>query len=421
MNRRTWTPESVLTEIRTLHNGGSSINSRSVRDIPIHGAARHHFGSWGKAVEAAGFDYDDVKKKPGPKLIWTSEKVLRTIRDKMNSGEPLNAGHIVKNHAGLYSGAVRHFGSWKNAVEVTGYDYDFVRVNLSWNSDMVSEAIKCRDAVGLPITLVAVKKEDRRLLSAAKFHFGSWGKAVRAAKFRRTKSDGRVKWSKEIIIEQIKKLQKLGTSPHYSGIAAGGFLNLYYAGIRYFGTWPAALEEAGLSPGDIIRSWYKGYWSKEKIIQNVKLLVELGFAINVGCVSKTHSKLYSAAKDYFGSWKKAVEAAGFNYGEVKLTRHGYWNKERILSEIKKLEASGQRLNFQNVRGIDSALLARAWAYFGSWKNAVEAAGFDYFAHRLNWSMRMWLDRISQDEAYELGQVAYELDYLIRTNKRRRSK
>jgi len=61
----------------------------------------------------------------------------------------------------------------------------------------------------------------------------------------------------------------------------------------------------------------KNRWTREKIAAGIKELNDQGVRLTVKNVSRRHSVLYSAALRYFGSWGDAVYAAGINYGEIK--------------------------------------------------------------------------------------------------------
>jgi len=67
-------------------------------------------------------------------------------------------------------------------------------------------------------------------------------------------------------------------------------------------------------------------WSKEKIIREILTLHEDINQLNDSYVNKNYTPLYNAARRQFGSWKNAIEAAGLNYDKIK-----------ELAESKRLE------------------------------------------------------------------------------------
>lgn len=67
-------------------------------------------------------------KKSNPRLgmpygYWTEERVLESIRERVESGKPINP-HSVQNDDGkLYAAYKSFFKSWGEAVEAAGFDY----------------------------------------------------------------------------------------------------------------------------------------------------------------------------------------------------------------------------------------------------------------------------------------------------------
>ena len=62
-----WTEKKIIDTIRRLHESGESVNNSNMRRMGYRGmmeaASREsNFGSWAAAVEAAGLDYDSIRK-----------------------------------------------------------------------------------------------------------------------------------------------------------------------------------------------------------------------------------------------------------------------------------------------------------------------------------------------------------------------
>lgn len=118
-NRR-WTKEEVLREIRSLSNLSAKFNQRSFPSL--YGATIRHFGSWKNAIEAAGFHYPEVVKRKMPGY-WNKERLIEAIQ-----GLPKKHSNLVRRkHADLYSAGLRLFGSWEKAVKAAGFNYEEIR------------------------------------------------------------------------------------------------------------------------------------------------------------------------------------------------------------------------------------------------------------------------------------------------------
>jgi hypothetical protein len=77
----------VLKELQRRFNQGRPLNSGANRGDWLYAAAVACFGSWGKAVKAAGFDYRTIKLRPLGK-----KEFLALLREQVVSGPDAGAG-----------------------------------------------------------------------------------------------------------------------------------------------------------------------------------------------------------------------------------------------------------------------------------------------------------------------------------------
>jgi len=244
---------------------------------------------------------------------WSKDLVITAIQERVAKGLPINSGTVQDDDHVLYSAAIRYFGTWSAAVEAAGFSYDDVRLNEVWSKDLIITTIQERVAKGLPINLGAVQADDHVLYSAAIRYFGTWSAAVEASGF--SYDDVRLNevWSNDLVVAAIQERVARGL-PINSGTVQADDRALYGAAHKYIGTWSAAVEASGFSY-DEVRLNQK--WSKDLMITAIQERVAKGLPINATYVNDNNSALYRAARRYFGTWKAAVEAAGFPYKEVK--------------------------------------------------------------------------------------------------------
>ncbi|HTW90309.1 MAG TPA: hypothetical protein VMH22_01185 [bacterium] len=116
----------------------------------------------------------------------------------------------------------------------------------------------------------------------------------------------------------------------------------------------------------------KSFWSKDEIVSQIRTLKAAGEALNVSAAERTHGGLVGAAAVYFGSWRQAIKAAGLDYAKIK--RQKEWSKAEIVSEIKRMRSQGVNLGTTiPIRKRYRTLHAAAVRYFGSWAAAMKAA------------------------------------------------
>ena len=128
--RRSWSRQQIINEIQAMARAGSSLafsHARRTNPKVVSAACSpRHFGAWGNAVAAAGFDYEEHRRR----RRWTRERILATIRHLRAQGHPLSASELERAAWGALVAAARKpamFGSWRHAVESAGIDYDQVR------------------------------------------------------------------------------------------------------------------------------------------------------------------------------------------------------------------------------------------------------------------------------------------------------
>ncbi len=176
------------------------------------------------------------------------------------------------------------------------------------------------------------------------------------------------RWSKDEVLRAIGELNRGGKQLN-SGYIARNHPALAYAGRKFYGSWENAVNAAGLDYESIRR---KSFWNRGEIVAQIRRLKAAGEHLNVSSAEKTHGGLVGAAAVYYGSWRQAIQAAGFDYAKIK--RQKEWSKAEIVSEIKRMRANGLNLSTTiPVRKRYRTLHAAAVRYFGSWAAAMKAA------------------------------------------------
>ena len=138
------------------------------------------FGSWDRALHAAGLDADEVNRY----RKWTKDSIVFELRQRSRDREPLNSGAIQHEDPGLHAAAVRHFSSYDEALRAAKLDPDRVRDRRSWSNQDVIRGLKNSHRAGRPMADSSVRREHPALYGAAVRLFGSFTAARRAAGIR---------------------------------------------------------------------------------------------------------------------------------------------------------------------------------------------------------------------------------------------
>lgn len=177
----------------------------------------------------------------------------------------------------------------------------------------------------------------------------------------------RNKWSRERIIRHILERQAKGQSLTVGG--EGFDLLLYNAARRIFGSWRNAIQAAGIPPEHVL-TW--GRWSPAKILMVIRNLARRHRPVNTVQLEQRYGTMLSAARRHFGSWTKAVLAAGVD--PTRLQRVVPWNQERVIEAILTRALRNESLAPRFVQ--PRSLVDAGQRFFGGWAAAVTAAGLD---------------------------------------------
>lgn len=246
-----------------------------------------------------------------------------------------------------------------------------IQRNKSWNEQLVTEEIRIWHEAGKPLYSHYMRQNYQELLAAGIRYFKTWRSAVEAAGIPYDSVRKYRDWSKERIIDTIKRLEKDGVDLSFRSMMLSKYAPMVYAAIRanHFGSWKDALIAADLAPGEIYR--YRS-WDDDSILNEIRRLKEEGADLSSKKMDETSNPLIATARRRFGNWGTAVERAGIDYSAIRRRRR--WTREIIVQEIEQLRNSGADLRSGEIRQHHPALFAAACKprFFGSWTKALQA-------------------------------------------------
>jgi hypothetical protein len=223
-------------------------------------------------------------------------------------------------------------------------------------------------------------RKQQGLLAAANYHFGSWAEAVNAAGIDYANEVRKIpKWTRERIIKAIQDARRAKADLSWTCVTK----NKKYSAMAY-----AAIREnqfgswdKALEAAGIDPSDVRRYeaWDEAKIIRKIKARARQKKALNSKAMQDEDSKLFNAALNYFGGWDKALVQAGIRPEDVYKRRR--WNPEIIKKEIKRLYRAGEDLAAPSMRANHSSLYSAACKYFKTWTAAREACGIKKNFHK----------------------------------------
>jgi len=99
-----------------------------------------------------------------------------------------------------------------------------------------------------------------------------------------------------------------------------------------------------------------------------------GLSLHTAVVKASDYKLYIGAIRHFRNLGNALRAAGIDPESVSGMR--VWTKQRVVHRIRELERQGVAMNAKALRKVDGGLVQVTRRYWGSWDDALNAAGLD---------------------------------------------
>lgn len=197
---------------------------------------------------------------------------------------------------------------------------------------------------------------------------------------------GRQRWSTDRIIAEIHYRCRHGRAVN-AQVVQRDDSRLFSAGRRHFGSWNNALRAAGIEvPSRQEKQRLpRGHWTRTRVVAGIKQRHQAGDALYAHALHQQHNQLIAAATYHFGSWAEALRAAGLDPEAIRVTKRR--SAGTIIEEICGMAELGADLSDAAVRRRNRALHGAAERYFGSWRTAV--------AFALETARRATMDEVAQ--------------------------
>ena len=433
---RIWTIERIIEKIKSIAQS-EPLNSSYIQKNygSLHILACDRLGSWQKAVEAAGFDYDEINLYAFRKN-WTTEDIVETIQSLYRKGEDLSASSIRDNHGDLFNAVRRdpNLGTWESAVEKSGISYYEV-IGERWGSKFLGIDGQIYDSrtEGKIGDLLYSMKSDGQIVNYHTQVKVEEGRAWRCD-FVINLVEGGELWlevdglgaarkdgfygnknekinfyeqhgfefsiirtplqAEEVIVDPEKRKQK--RTPVYDGprnfVELGSFrysddelLAELKRVCNVLGRNPTQkeMEEIGNITAQTIKrrlGWAEACASvgfpirkkRDLIVEDIsQVSASLGRAPSLSEYLRLGKYGEGAIKNHIEDFDKSVKLAGYEPLPKKIS----WTPDKVIKEMHKLDAILPDLSLTSLKSSGNTSLYYAGIrYFGSWANALTVAG-----------------------------------------------
>jgi hypothetical protein len=299
------TPESILDIMSSMARSGKRLYASEVqkRYPSLYFSASHAFGTWLRAMEAAGLDPEKHSKR-NSRYCWNRKRIVAEIKKRHAAGLRMNGHAVGQDQKRLYSAARNHFAGWRNALAAAGIDPDMHSPKRKWSPDRIIRAILERTEANRPLAQAEVARDNMSLYQAACNYFGNWSKALEAGGFSSWSITRRKPWTRELVVKAILRDYRRGLAINYGAVKQRD-RQLVNAARSKLGSWDHALRAAGLDPQE--HRQRRPFWKREELIASIREMCACGEKPSLR-YSRSRS-VYEASIRQFGSWQAALDEA----------------------------------------------------------------------------------------------------------------
>lgn len=112
------------------------------------------------------------------RMKWNKETIINTIKKLQNDGIKINYKSIYNTNKKLIYASDKYFGNWSCALEAAGIKADSIIQFEKWSKEKVIDRMKKLSAKGIKLITSSIYKEDKLLLAAIHSYFGSLRNAI---------------------------------------------------------------------------------------------------------------------------------------------------------------------------------------------------------------------------------------------------
>ena len=338
----------------------------------LSGAIVHYFGNHSRALRAAGIDPDTVAKAQR----WTRADVLARLRERRVQGLELSFTAISRDDSRLWSQIQRRFGGMNQVMAKLGLANESVGRYRRWSRPQIVARLRSLHQAGTAMRFVDVRATNTALAVAAFRHFGSWKKALAAARLSKPPDRPRgarpMIWTPERIKAFLIARYAQGL-PLTAGDVKRADPLLYNGCAKRFGSFAKALEYAGLGRAPIFGR--DKPWTRQGVLETVQQHFAPGQEVSLAML-REHRLLswLKGARAFFGTISEALAAAGLEYAPLPGFQRRRWTRVHILSTLRELRAQGADLRPSRLVQEHQGLYRAAARIFKSFAKALAAAG-----------------------------------------------
>lgn len=251
----------VIREFSLFVLSGESITPKNIRakrnDLLVQ--IRRKFGNFQSFVERLGYDYEEIIGY----TVWSKDRIVSDIQARNENGESVKRADLEKECPALLSAAIKHFGSFKAAMEACGLSYEENLGFTWWDREKVIREFLILYEDESTTTVSQLRRKNRGLDHAIRKIFGTYDALCDELNLDVTKIRPEVyEWTADDLLQALKDCRENGMPLNVMSVSSV-FPSAVKVANRHFGSYAAALAEIGeeypLHSDDRLRASATGY------------------------------------------------------------------------------------------------------------------------------------------------------------------
>ena len=366
----TYSDAELLTTLRELADDlGEQPTAADLRgrdDAPSARTYQDRFGSWTDALEAAGFDARPVTEAD----LIDQLQALADEQGRTPTIDDVNDDPRLPHRSTFAD----RFGSFSNALEAAGLEPNRgTRQSDAALLDALERLTRCLDRVPSSTDM-----DEAGAYSAWTYRnrWGDWATALRQLNLEPRDRPRNTASDRELIAD-LREFINYGhpdpvETPTKRAMDADG-PHAYRTYRERFGSWAAALVEAGADPHDRI--------TDDEVLEAIQAVADAvgrpaGGAAPTVREWRDHGELsMHTVRRRFGTWNDAVAAAGYTPNEGRPAGTPDYSVGELIQEVRRVASQLETVPTEAQFGEYSDLSPTTiHLRVGSWHRALEVAG-----------------------------------------------
>lgn len=375
-------PQEIFTEMERLFDELERMPSK--REFKLYSNytindIHRFFGRWQNligSIEIKKIKNEKKKALHDKRLNNNAENKRQQLLDylhvKMSAlGRAPKKKDMLRDEKHNYMQYYRNFNSFYEALELAGINNCRKTKRLQYNNTikvMLETAVALYTKYNRIPTDEELKAENTYTYVDYKKYFGSIYVAFRKCGFN-VKTVHANYIPDEQLLQYLKDVaKKKGAIPAIKDVNSRKVYS-YMVFVRRFGSWSKALTAAGLAPRANARPCY----SNEHLINHLQALAKvIGRQPRIADVNAAKSIMASTYTYRFGTWKKALLAAGFDAKKIMPVK---FTRENIMATLKGIAANlGYTPSFAELAQKSNITYYACKRYFNDYDSFCTACG-----------------------------------------------